>query len=304
MHSHQEHYIHELSPQTILEILKNDAWKTNNQSLNSAITNDNDLQEPDAGLLAQNENTAGVNAFSDITFDPGVKKVLDLGGGKYDQNQQYVKREMNIDLSVWDPYNRSISHNAGVKAEIIKENVDAATSMSVLNVIPDTESRLAHITTLKASLKLHGKAYFKIWPGEHLLRGTYLPAATDSTYQANAFADRFLREIEIVFGTGNVAIHRDIPNLIVAVKKTEAHSSLDAIRHIQNQSAAELVLLRKLKDNSIQQLSSNNNILQLFSRNLMFFKKMDDEFVELHRHNDAHIQHEYDKRFGLVAYKR
>jgi hypothetical protein len=33
MHSHQEHYIHELSPQTILEIIGNDAWRTNNQTI-------------------------------------------------------------------------------------------------------------------------------------------------------------------------------------------------------------------------------------------------------------------------------
>jgi hypothetical protein len=299
MHSHQEHYIHELSPQTILEIIGNDAWRTNNQTINSATTNTDDFPEPDTHQLAQNENTSGVNAFSDITFDTGVKKVLDLGGGKYDQNKHYLKTKMNIDLSIWDPYNRTVSHNAAIEADVMKDKVDAATSMSVLNVVPDTQSRLAHITTLKAALKLQGKAYFKIWPGDKPLRGTYLSAATDSSYQANAFS-----EIEVVFGVGNVEIHPDIPNLIVAVKTTEAHTSLDAIIQIQNQSAKDSVLFSKLKGNSTQQLGYNTNILKLFSTNLALFKKMNREFVEKNRHNDDRILLEYNKRCGLVVYKK
>ena len=38
--------------------------------------------------------------------------------------------------------------------------------MSVLNVISDKKSRIAHIKLLKSALKPNGIAYFKIWQGD------------------------------------------------------------------------------------------------------------------------------------------
>lgn len=220
MRSYRDHYIHELTPGTILNILKKDAWKVPKQSITSAMTNNNDQNEPVTQWVCQ--NTEGINAFYDIKFGQ-VKRILDVGGGKFDCNCNYMKHKRNIELLVWDPYNRSQSHNDRVQSQINSCRVGASTSMSVLNVIPEPEVRLAHINTLKASLIIGGKAYFKIWPGEKILQGTYLPTATDTHYQANAYADRFLREIEIVFGIGNVKLDNNIPNLIVAVKLTESH---------------------------------------------------------------------------------
>lgn len=50
-------------------------------------------------------------------------------------------------------------------------------------------------------------------------------------------------------------------------------------------------------------LSSSANphaIRSLMSANLGFFRKLEDEFLEEHRHDDPRLQREYDKRFGLV----
>ena len=131
MHSHRDHYIHELTVKKILQVLEKGAWKAENQTITSAFTNDNDLIEPDAKWMAMGENTAGTNAFSDIKFDNDVKRILDVGGGRYDSNRNYMKRARNIDLLVWDPYNRSHTHNTRVQTEVIDHKVDAATSMSV-----------------------------------------------------------------------------------------------------------------------------------------------------------------------------
>lgn len=300
---HPDHYIHELSVETISRILASGAWRVDNQVITSAETNDNDLKIPNMQWVAMGENTEGPNAFSDIKFDGNVKRMLDVGGGKYDCNRDYLKHERDIDLLVWDPYNRSQSHNATIQTEVMENKVDAATSMSVLNVIPDPESRLAHINTLKSALIVGGKAYFKIWPGSWPLRASYLPSATESCYQANAYADRFLREIEVVFGLGNVELDKLTPNLIVAVKLTEAHTDQCDILRIQRKSERELLSLMSIRESSVRRLYSNNGIFKLFSTGTSFFEKMGDHFVEKNRHTVPGLQHEYDKRFGLVAYE-
>lgn len=302
MYSHQDHYIHELTVKTISNILENGAWKFDNQTITSAITDSIDKEEkdPDEKLVTIGENTNGIYAFSDITFDNEVKRILDVGGGKYDFNRNFLKRKKNIDLLIWDPYNRSSSHNKNVHAEVINNKVDAATSMSVLNVIPEPEVRLAHINTLKAALAIGGKAYFKIWSGKSPLQQSYLPSATESSYQANAYADRFLREIEIVFGIENVKMDKTIPNLIVAIKLTEDHTTQHDIIRIQKASEKELIFLTKVREKSISKLYSRDAILKLFSTNLSFFKKIEDEFIEQNRHIDSRLQREYDKNHGLV----
>lgn len=306
MYSHQDHYIHELTVETISNILENGAWKADNQQITSAITDtiEKEEKELDEKQVTIGDNTDGIYAFSDIKFDNEVKRMLDVGGGKFDFNRSYMKRKKNIDLLVWDPYNRSTSHIMNVQAEVVNNKVDAATSMSVLNVIPEPEVRLAHINTLKAALTIGGKAYFKIWLGKLPLQETYLPSATESSYQANAYADRFLKEIEIVFGIENVRIDKTVPNLIVAIKLTEDHTTQHDIIRIQKESEKELILLTKVREKSISNLYSRNDIIKLFSTNLSFFKKMEDKFIEQYRHTAPKLQHEYDKSHGLVLYKK
>lgn len=302
MRAHQDHYIHELTPDQILSILINDAWKAEHQSVTSSVTNDNDLPAPSMQLLEDGDNTAGVNAFYDIQFDSGVKRILDVGGGQFDCNRQYMKRERNVDLLVWDPFNRTPAHNASVKADIMKRKADAVTSMSVLNVVPEPEVRLAHITTLKAALVVDGKAYFKIWPGERPLRGSYLPAATTDSYQANSYADRFMREIEIVFGIGNVSLSTTVPNLIVAMKKSGEHTPLKDIRRILRRSSKETPVLAKLRERSIQRLYFNVDIMKVFTRQNIF-NRMAAEAMLRARYHDRDAQREHNRQ-SLVVQKR
>lgn len=295
----RDQYVHELTVDTVLNILEKGAWKSDNQTMTSAITNDNDLEEPDAQGMAVGENTEGINAFFDIKFDKHVKRILDVGGGRFDCNRNYMRRERNIDLLVWDPYNRSQSHNIQIQAEVEGHKVGAVTSMSVLNVLR-LFNRLEHISTLKAALAVGGKAYFKIWSGKQPLQGTYLASVTETSYQANAYADRFLREIEIVFGIGNVKLDCTVPNLIVAVKVSESNTSRHNIALIQMQSKKELALLTRVRERSYSGLYSRNNIYKLFSTNLSILKKMEDDYIERNRHSDAKSQHEYDKKHGLI----
>lgn len=78
--------------------------------------------------MAMDENTDGINAFADIKFDDGIKRILDVGGGKFACKVDYL-REKNIQLLVWDPYNRSTEHNEIIRKQIIANRVDVATSI-------------------------------------------------------------------------------------------------------------------------------------------------------------------------------
>lgn len=301
MHSREDQYVHELSPQAVLSLLKSGAWSVSDQTITSAETNDNALPEPDAEWQAMGENTAGVNAFSDVCFGQNVTRVLDVGGGQFDHNAHYLKREKNIELFVWDPYNRSAAHNEKVKLAVTQKHVDAVTSMSVLNVIPEVRARLAHIVTLKSALALNGKAYFKIWPGEGWLKGSYLPSASKTAYQANAYAQRFLNEVEMVFGLGNVCLDERIPNLMVAKKATEADTHLNDILRIQKRSAKMALILAEMRGRFVAHISVAGNAFRFFRSSTSWVKKCEHAMVAEHRHRSPELQREYDKRYGLVC---
>lgn len=236
-----EKLLHELTAESIHQLLESSAWQTCDQSISSKETNNDNQIEPSANHNTNCDNTCSVDAFADLDLPPNTT-ILDVGGGKFDGARNYVKTKWNIDLLIWDPYNRPAEHNTQVRAQVEQQKTTAATSMSVLNVIPDIEARLAHINTLKSALQIAGVAYFKIWPGEGDRKKSYLPSINSyghPGYQANAGADRFLREVQIVFGLENVEIHKTIPNLIVAVKQSERSTSIDEINHIQTLSKTD-----------------------------------------------------------------
>jgi hypothetical protein len=261
MRSHHDEFLHELTIEDILSILKTGQWQAYNHDVSSAVTNTNDSVVLNEQSVESIENTSGIDAYRDILFDIHVKNVLDVGGGKYDCNRNYMRDKKKINLLVWDPYNRSSLHNAGIQDKVTRCRVDAAVSMSVLNVVPDIKSRLAHIVTVWASLKNNAKAYFKIWPGEDLFRGTYLPIETELYYQANAFSDRFYREIQAVFGNVNVKIDDCVPNLIVAAKTNDRS---------------------KIRQRSTEKLFKRQ--YRLLMKSSLFFKRFEDEMVAANRH--------------------
>ncbi len=128
---HDERHVHDIEPKTLLDILLTSAWKTLNQEITSAETNNDNNAEPSDEKSLIGENCGGVNAFADLTFKAGVKKILDVGGGKFDVCQNYMQRK-DIRLVVFDPYNRSEKHNASVKKSIAHKKVGAATLMNPL----------------------------------------------------------------------------------------------------------------------------------------------------------------------------
>lgn len=301
MRSGNNYYLHNLSVKTILQLLASSAWQTENQSITSAITNDNFLPLPDQHYQEIGENTAGPNAFCDIPFLAPVKRILDVGGGRFDCNRDYMKKR-HIDLLVWDPFNRSTQHNESVREQISCEQVDAATSMSVLNVIPEVEARIAHITTLKTALRDGGYAYFKVWAGEAPFSGSYFPTQTATYYQANAHAARFLKEIAVVFGVNNVWLDQVTPNLIVAKKTTATLTAKKQVMALVKASLGDEVFFTKKIKTFLQMYYANEQ--QTLLNNYSLFRKFADTFITKNKGYDDKLQREFDKQYGMVSYRK
>lgn len=64
------------------------------------------------------------------------KYVIDIGGGRYDTAIE-VAKEYNAEVSIYDPFNRSVEHNRMVLDGIY----DVAVISNVLNVIDSKEAR-------------------------------------------------------------------------------------------------------------------------------------------------------------------
>jgi hypothetical protein len=258
-----EYFIHDLTSERIAVILQSSAWTTAQQEISSAETNNDCCPEPNLKNLAAGENTCGVDAFVDLEFGADVNMILDVGGGKFDVCRDYLQKR-GIDLLVYDPYNRTQEHNEKIKWMVANQKVAAATSMSVLNVVAEPEARLAHICTLKDALQINGMAYFKMWPGEGELKGCYQPTVNSyghPGFQANAYADRFLREVQLVFGVENAMLHAAIPNLIVAKKITDEPTDKNEIECIQRLSKSDAWYVRRqqaMKKHDVRLFSSQH----------------------------------------------
>ena len=157
------------------------------------------------------DRTEGVGAFLDLPLEQGTRN-LDVGGGAHDSNTRYLasRRVLNF---VYDPYARSVEHNSSVLKSIAEEPVDTVTSMSILNVIDKVDARRSHLELCKKSLKIQGKAYFKIWAGSGSGKGEYLQGG----YQSNRQARTYLDEVREVFGDHAVSYDARL-DTIIAVK--------------------------------------------------------------------------------------
>lgn len=109
------------------------------------------------------------------------KKVLDIGGGKFDNLKGFLKQEYNIDLFIYDKFNRTHEENQTAlhcEPELIICN-------NVLNVIDsiDTIKDIAHlITTFKVPFIVQVYEGNKTNEGKQTNKDSYQRNATIKEY--------------------------------------------------------------------------------------------------------------------------
>lgn len=155
-------------------------------------------------VTGQIDATEGFGAIDSVfRAEAWGARIIDVGGGAYDTNSAYIASRYLVDSVVYDPYKRDASHNAKVIADAIVRPVGATLSLSVLNVISEPISRLAHIRLCQSVLKTGGKAVFKAWPGDWSGLGN----RTNSGYQSNRNIETYIGELRSVFGSNAVFYH-------------------------------------------------------------------------------------------------
>lgn len=192
-----------------------------------ACTFQGHLYSDDVGTLI--DNTEGMPAFVDLLVlgvlplpQQEQPTLLDIGGGKNGCAGQLL-RSIGFDYHTFDPYNRTVEQNRLVEALLEDRQIDYITSMSVLNVIPTPDARLAHIQMAYDLVKPGGRVYFKVWSGPPNLRGQSFSEYFDSGgYQSYVYASEYFDEIVSIFGQDAVTVIDDHTflshNLLIADK--------------------------------------------------------------------------------------
>lgn len=129
-----------------------------------------------------------------VQFEPGMV-VLDYGGGKFD-NAVEALAEQDVELLVYDPFNRSESHNSQVISRLNEVGgADAVVCSNVLNVIEEPEIRKEVLENIDELRKSGASVYITVYEGNKTAFG----APTKSGYQLNRPTADYIAEIEEVF---------------------------------------------------------------------------------------------------------
>lgn len=162
-------------------------FKDIEQEHDSRLTSVNSCQMPKSVKLVEN-------------FLKPDEQWLDIGGGRFDNLKEHFKAS-NVDLLVYDPYNRTPEHNAKVIEQIQSKKCDGVMINNVLNVIAEKANRKQVILQAHDSLKEGCSAIFLIYEGDKSGQSRMTKKTKDSSsFQMNKKADFFLDEIREVFG--------------------------------------------------------------------------------------------------------
>lgn len=124
--------------------------------------------------------------FKNRMFPKGAK-VLDYGGGAYDDGKNYMK-QLGVDVFIYDPYNRTEQENE--KALSVKP--DYIVCANVLNVIAEDDIIRGILKEIKS---YHVPAYFCMYEGNRTGQGE----PTKKGYQRNQRLTEYLPIIKEYF---------------------------------------------------------------------------------------------------------
>lgn len=132
--------------------------------------------------------------FGMVDFKPDTLN-LDYGGGKFD-NAVEALAQKGVTSVVYDPYNRTASHNSSVLKQVRNNGgADTITCSNVLNVIKEEEVRMSVLRNMKSLIKPGGDVYITVYEGS----GDGVGRETSAGYQLNRKTADYITEISRVF---------------------------------------------------------------------------------------------------------
>lgn len=95
-----------------------------------------------------------------------IHRIFDVGGGKFDNAQEMMKKTFNIDVLIYDKYNRTNEHNLQVLSELELEKADASVISNVLNVIKEREVQKSVLDLAIKATRINGTVIVKVYEGD------------------------------------------------------------------------------------------------------------------------------------------
>lgn len=122
--------------------------------------------------------------------------ILDYGGGKYNTNVEYMKNKCGSTVLVYDPFNRSDSHNTDVLNYFKVNPAEYVVLSNVLNVIKEDEIIYDILNNVKTLMSETGSLYIKIYERDRSGKG----CLTVKGWQRNQKLNDYIPYLKNVFG--------------------------------------------------------------------------------------------------------
>lgn len=120
------------------------------QEFTSENTSVNTVSSVYTQIFAKNPDLFGVD-------------ILDYGGGKYNTNIEYMKKNCNSRVFVYDPYNRSAHENEMTIRHFINDPAKYVVCSNVLNVIKEDEVIIEALNEIYTLMDVGGRLYISIY---------------------------------------------------------------------------------------------------------------------------------------------
>ena len=181
-------------------VYPNDLWEYPEQIIESGRTSIN------VGKLPTGHNTI----INKKLLESGTIN-LDLGGGRFD-NATEALQTIGVTNYVYDPFNRSETHNRSIANSLSNSKTDSVTIHNVFNVIKETKNIDKLLLQAHNALKNKGKLFISVYPKD----GTGVGAETmqGKSYQRNEKIGQYLERVRKVFPNAKLS-----NGMIVATKE-------------------------------------------------------------------------------------
>ena len=149
---------------------------------------------------------------------------LDYGGGKYETTTLFLAMQ-GVKNKVYDPYNRTYSHNKEILEYVYSHGIDTVTLSNVLNVIKEKELRNYVIRECYNILYLDSFLYIKVYEGNK----SGIGKETKKGWQENRRLKTYIEEIECAITKQHGFQYKVINNIIVIFYETFKDKALNSI---------------------------------------------------------------------------
>ena len=139
--------------------------------------------------------------------------ILDYGGGKYDTNAEYMRRNFNSTVLVYDPYNRTEEHNKRVIDYFLVNPAKIVVCSNVLNIIKEDEIILDILQKIDKLIAVNGLLYIKVYERDKSGVG----CKTTKGWQRNERLPDYYKFFNKVFGQRYLTL-RTIGDIIILTK--------------------------------------------------------------------------------------